>query len=79
MITEIESKDKTETNHVRESLLSMWDDACRKIINKTEISDLELKEGGTFAAMLEEIFGRNQYRTCHKAAGKVIGNKEKKD
>ena len=58
MITEIESKDKTETNHVRESLLSMWDDACRKIINKTEISDLELKEGGTFAAMLEEIFGK---------------------
>ena len=80
LITEIESKEKTETNRVRESLLSMWDDACMEIINKTEISDLELKEGGTFAAMLEEIFGKPNIEcviTTRKAAGKVIGKKEK--
>ena len=80
LITKIESKDKTETNHVRESLLSMRDDACKKKINKIEISNLELKEGGTLAAMLEEIFGKTNIEcviTTHKAAGKIIGEKEK--
>ena len=80
LITKIESNDKTETNHVRESLLSMRDDACRKKIDKIEISDLELEDGGTLAAMLEEIFGKTNIEcviTTHKAAGKVIGNKEK--
>ena len=49
-------------------------------INKIEISELELEDGGTFAAMLEEIFGKTNIEcviTTHKAAGKVIGNKEK--
>ena len=80
LITKIESKDKTETNHVRESLLSMRDDACRKKINKIEISDLELEEGATLTAMLEEIFGKTNIEcviTTHKAAGKIIGNKGK--
>ena len=80
LITKIESKDKTETNHVRESLLSMRDDACRKKVNKIEISDLELEGGATLAAMLEEIFGKTNIEcviTTHKAAGKIIGDKEK--
>ena len=37
LIIRIEPKDKTEANHVRESLLSMRDNACRKKINKIEI------------------------------------------
>ena len=79
LITKIESKDKTETNHVRESLLSTQDDACRKKVNKIEISNLELKEGETLAAMLEEIFGKTNIECViktHKAAGKIIGEKE---
>ena len=56
LITKIESNDKTKINHVRESLLSMQDDACKKKITKIEMPNLELEEGGTLAAMLEEIF-----------------------
>ena len=80
LITKIESKDKTETNHVRESLLSMRDDACRKKINKIEISNLGLKEEATLAVMLEETFGKTNIEcvmTTHKAAGKIIGDKGK--
>ena len=49
-------------------------------MDEIEISNLELKEEGTLAAMLEEIFGKTNIEcviTTHKAAGKIIGNKEK--
>ena len=80
LTTKIESEDKTETNRVRESLLSMRDDACRKKINKIEISNLGLKEGATLAVMLEETFGKTDIEyviITHKAAGKIIGDTEK--
>ena len=80
LTTKIESENKTETNHVRESLLSMRDDACRKKMNKVEISNLELKEGATLVVMLEETFGKTGIEDViitHKAAGKIIGDTEK--
>ena len=58
----------------------MRDDACRKKINKIEISNLGLKEGATLAVMLEETFGKTDIEyviITHKAAGKIIGDKEK--
>ena len=80
LITKIESEDRTETNHVRESLLSTRDNACGKEINKAEKPNLGLKEGATLAVMLEETFGKTDIKyviITHKAAGKIIGDKGK--
>ena len=65
LITKIKSEDKTEMDHVRESLLSMQDDACRQKINKIEKPNLELKEGATLAAMLGENIWKSQHRRCY--------------